>query len=157
MIRASRAPEKQTTKSPPAPASTGEEAPNSQPSSEEDPVARVIQHCGSVAHFFKKFLPGERVMEAVARLDKEIEAGRLPWRPWDDEDEPLTEDGRTGVFRMSAEDEAWVAQMKAERAARSAGILPAGSEASSLDTPDGPPSSATHSASVMSCVGGDGI
>ena len=98
---------------------------------EEDPVARVIQHCGSVAHFFKRMLPGERVMEAVERLDKEIEAGRLPWRPWDDEDEPLTENGRTGVFEMSAEDEEWVRRMKAERERK------AGSE------PEGPPACAT--------------
>ena len=114
VLRAFVATEKQTKKPSGKP---GENPGDVDPETEQanDPVARVIQHCGSVAHFFKKMLPGERIMHAVERLHKEIEAGRLPWRPWDDEDEPLTEDERTGVFRMTPEEEAWVARMKAER------------------------------------------
>ena len=66
------------------------------PKNEKDPVARVIQHCGSVAKFFQKMGPKERIMEAVARLNKDIDEGRLEWQPWDESDEPLTEGDRKG-------------------------------------------------------------
>ena len=70
--------------------------PPADPKDEKDPVARVIQHCGSVAKFFQKMGPKERIMEAVARLNKDIDEGRLQWQPWDESDEPLTEGDRQG-------------------------------------------------------------